>query len=147
MAGDPRSVGTFTQVVCTNTLHFVSESSATACPLPTFPNGLPRRQFTIAHHRTTIQRPPRLRLLRRVRGGQLAIGDSSASNARDVIGDFQFTVTTGTTTRTINTVHRTLGQMEEAAGQAQHAQNVALWVLGKVAEALFESTINAMLQE
>ena len=42
---------------------------------------------------------------------------------------------------------RTLGQMKEVARQAQHAQNVAVWVLGKVAEALFESTINAMLQE
>ena len=37
--------------------------------------------------------------------------------------------------------------MEEAVGQAQHAQNVALWVLGKVAEAVFESTLSAMLQE
>ena len=49
--------------------------------------------------------------------------------------------------RTINTVHRTLGQMSEAAGHAQHAQNVAVWVLGKVAEALFDSTLSAVLQE
>ena len=77
----------------------------------------------------------------------MAFGDSSMSDLSNVVGDFQFKVTTGTTTRTINTVHRTLGQMKEVVGQAQHAQNVAVWVLGKVAEALFESTINAMLQE
>ena len=38
-------------------------------------------------------------------------------------------------------MHKTLGQMEEAVGQAQHAQNVAIWVLGKVAEALFERAL------
>ena len=43
--------------------------------------------------------------------------------------------------------HRTLEQMREAAGHAQHAQNVAVWVLGKVAEALFDSTLSAVLQE
>ena len=69
------------------------------------------------------------------------------SDLSDVVGDFHFKVSTGTTTRTINTVHRTLGQMREAVGHAQHAQNVAVWVLGKVAEALFDSTLSAVLQE